>query len=122
MDPPPAPISTISITGILKGSPLPFLNLAFLSTSNSRALIAFWFSIMVILAVVPPISNDITLSNFKSSAIDVAKIAPPAGPDSTNLTGLLHALKTLVKVPPEVINKSGQLKPFCLNSVSNFFK
>ena len=56
------------------------------------------------------------------SAIDVAKIAPPAGPDSTNLTGLLHALITLVKVPPEVINKSGQLNPFFLNSVSNFFK
>ncbi len=65
----------------------------------------------MIFAVVPPISNDITLFKFISSAIEVAKIAPPAGPDSTNLTGLLHALDMFVKVPPDVIKRSGQLNP-----------
>ena len=83
---------------------------------------AFLFSIIVILAVVPPISKEITLLRSRSSAIEVASMAPPAGPDSTNLTGLLQALSILVKVPPEVISKREQLKPFSFNSLSNFFK
>ena len=99
------------MTGILTGKPLPFLNLDFLSTSNSLALIAFLSSIIVILAVVPPISKEITLFKSNSSAMTVAKIAPPAGPDSTNLTGNSHALSTLVKVPPDVISNKDALKP-----------
>ena len=54
--------------------------------------------------------------------MEVAKIAPPAGPDSTNLTGLLHALDMLVKVPPDVIKSIEQLKPEFKSFWSNFFK
>ena len=77
---------------------------------------------IVILAVVPPISKEITLLRLRSSAIDVASIAPPAGPDSTNLTGLLHALSILVNVPPEVISNKGQSNPLIFNSLSNFLR
>ena len=38
MEPPPAPISTISMTGMRSGMPLPFVKRAARSTSNSRAV------------------------------------------------------------------------------------
>src|SRR3954471_4334848 len=58
IEPPPAPISTISITGMRTGSPDPFRKRAARSTSNTREVSGWYFSIRQIFAVVPPMSKD----------------------------------------------------------------
>ena len=58
MLPPPAPISIISITGTLTGSPLPFLKRYLRSTSKCGAISGSPRSIRHALAVVPPMSNE----------------------------------------------------------------
>ena len=72
--------------------------------------------------MVPPISNEITWSKFNSLATELAKITPPAGPDSTNLTGKSEAFFTLVKLPPEVISKNEELKPERFKFVSRLLR
>ena len=56
IEPPPAPISIISITGIEIGMPEPFLKRAVRSTSNLLAVAGVKSSISAIFAVVPPMS------------------------------------------------------------------
>ena len=63
------------------------------------------------MAVVPPISKDKTLSKPYFSAIFAANTAPPAGPDSTNLTGKFAALSMEIIPPPECIKKILQSAP-----------
>ena len=56
MDPPPAPISIISMAGTEIGMPLPFLKRAVRAVSNVLAVRGEQSSIRAILAVVPPMS------------------------------------------------------------------
>ncbi len=56
MEPPPAPISIISMTGIEMGMPLPFLKRDVRSTSKVLAVAGVKSSIRQIFAVVPPMS------------------------------------------------------------------
>ena len=58
MLPPPAPISISSMTVVLRGRPLPFLNRYTLATSKSGVVIGFPPSIRQALAVVPPMSKE----------------------------------------------------------------
>jgi hypothetical protein len=43
--------------------------------------------------------------------MQAAKIAPPAGPDSTSRTGKRMAVSLVVIPPPDVISSKGQRKP-----------
>ena len=56
-------------------------------------------------------SKDSTLSRPHCRAMSAAKIAPPAGPDSTSRTGKRIAVSTVVSPPPDSIRNSGQAKP-----------
>ena len=56
IDPPPAPISIISITGMEIGMPEPFAKRVVRATSKDRAVLGAKSSIRQILAVVPPMS------------------------------------------------------------------
>ena len=56
IEPPPAPISTISMTGMEIGMPLPFLKRQVRATSKVLEVFGVCFSIKQIFAVVPPIS------------------------------------------------------------------
>ena len=47
----------------------------------------------------------------KRSAIQVDRITPPAGPDSTRRMGKRTAVSSVVRPPPEVISSTGQPKP-----------
>ena len=102
-EPPPAPISTISITGMRKGRPLPLRNRAARSTSKLREAWGFRFSIRQILAVVPPMSKESTLFSPHSAATKLARMAPPAGPLSTSRMGKRRAVSKVVSPPPEVM-------------------
>jgi hypothetical protein len=62
MEPPPAPISTMSITGMRTGKPLPLAKRAVRATSKCRDCCGVKSSISVSFAVVPPISNEIARS------------------------------------------------------------
>ena len=72
-----------------------------------------------IFAVVPPMSNDTTWSRPCWRAMQAAKIAPPAGPDSTSRTGKRIAVSAVVMPPPEVISSIGQRKPARVSSRSS---
>ena len=63
----------------------------------------------------PPISKDKTLFKLNFSAIFAANTAPPAGPDSTNLTGKFAALSIEIIPPPECIKKILQSAPTSFN-------
>ena len=107
IEPPPAPISTISMTGMRTGSPLPFLKRDWRSISKVRPLSGSPSSIRQILAVVPPMSKESTRVSPRSSAMRPARMAPPAGPDSTSRTGMATAVARLARLPPEVIRWIG---------------
>ena len=72
---------------------------------------------MQILAVVPPMSNDRMRLIPMFSAIQVDRITPPAGPDSTRRIGKRAAVSKVVRPPPEVISRIGQLKPDAMRRV-----
>ena len=55
-EPPPAPISIISMTGMEMGMPLPLVKRCVRATSKVLAVLGVWSSIRQILAVVPPMS------------------------------------------------------------------
>ena len=73
-----------------------------------------------IFAVVPPMSNDSALASPKRWATRLAKMAPPAGPDSTNRMGNRAAVSMSVKPPPEVIIRNGHPKPRAARSAANW--
>src|SRR5215468_2801054 len=52
--------------------------------------------------------------------MQAAKIAPPAGPDSTSRTGRRIAVSVVVIPPHENISSKGQRKPAHTNSYSSF--
>src|SRR5262249_45856881 len=52
--------------------------------------------------------------------MQAAKIAPPAGPDSTSRTGRRIAVAVVVIPPARVIKSKGQGKPARTNSYSSF--
>ena len=56
-------------------------------------------------------SKDSTLSRPHCRASAAARIAPPAGPDSTSRIGNLRAVSSAASPPPEVIMNSGQATP-----------
>ena len=100
MEPPPAPISIISMTGTRIGRPEPFLKRSARATSNSRATSGSPPSITHALAVVPPMSNDSRRPAPRSRATRAAASAPAAGPDSTSRIGTRLAVAG-VAMPPE---------------------
>ena len=91
IEPPPAPISIISMTGTRTGSPEPFLNRSARATSNSRATRGAPPSMTQAFAVVPPMSNDSRRESPRSRAAWAAASAPAAGPDSTRRIGSRRA-------------------------------
>ncbi len=90
------------------------------ATSKARAVCGWPLSMRQILAVVPPMSKETTWSRPFCRAMQAAKMAPPAGPDSTSRTGKRMAVSVLVMPPPEVISSIGQAKPTRLSSLSSF--
>ena len=93
IEPPPAPISTISITGMRTGRPEPFRKRAARSTSNTRAV----FGLVVLDQAdlgggAAHVEATAPCSRRARAAICAAKIAPPAGPDSTRRTGKRRAV------------------------------
>ena len=119
MEPPPAPISIISMVGTEMGIPLPFLKRAVRAVSKVLAVRGEQSSIRAILAVVPPMSNETIRSRRWVRARWAAKIAPPAGPDSISLTGKAAAASALIRPPPEWISSSGQPAPIRRSSDSS---
>jgi hypothetical protein len=111
IEPPPAPISTISTTGIFTGMPLPFMKRCARSTSKLRESIGSKSSMRQILAVVPPMSKETTRGSARSRAIAAARMAPPAGPDSMSRTGKRAAVSSVTRLPPEVIIRQGAPMP-----------
>ena len=88
IEPPPAPISTISITGMRTGRPLPLTKRCRRSTSNWRDRVAAcrrrsgrswrWCR---------PCRTTARARGRIRAAIRAARMAPPAGPDSTRRIG-----------------------------------
>ena len=103
MEPPPAPISIISVTGIRTGRPLPLMNRSARAISNAREVRGSPCSMRHTFAVVPPMSNDSAWAHPRDRATPAARIAPPLGPDSTSRTGNSSAAASVVMPPPEVI-------------------
>ena len=99
-EPPPAPISIISMQRTRTGSPEPFLKRSARATSNSRARRGSPLSITQALAVVPPMSKESSLGSPSSRAMRAAARAPAAGPDSTRRMGTRLAVAG-VATPPE---------------------
>ena len=122
IDPPPAPTSTISITGMRNGMPLPGLKRYSLATSNSRAVLGSASSSRQIFAVVPPMSNETIFSRWYSRAILLARTAPPAGPDSTMRMGYFIAVSKSERPPFESIKNRGQLIPISFNRLCMFLR
>ena len=111
IEPPPAPISIISMTGMEMGMPEPLVNRWVRATSKVLAVRGVWSSIRQILAVVPPMSYETTRSRPCRAAMSAAKMAPPAGPDSMSRTGYRAAASTTMRPPPEWMRYTGQEAP-----------
>src|SRR3974377_1913053 len=76
------------------------------ATAKGRRVCGFSSSIRQILAVVPPMSYDNTFPSRHCRAISPAKIAPPAGPDSTSRPG-----KRLAPTPALPTTRGGETPP-----------
>ena len=100
--------------------PEPLMNRSARAISNLRAVWGRKPSIRQSLAVVPPMSKESTLSLRVSRASRAARIAPPAGPDSTSRTGSREAVSRVVMPPLAVIIRIGQDSPAARNRASNF--
>ena len=74
---------------------------------EARAVCGLQSSIRQIFAVVPPMSNDSTLSRPHCRAMVAEKIAPPAGPLSTRRIGKRQAVSIVVRPPPDIIRNTG---------------
>ena len=111
IEPPPAPISTISITGRRSGSPLPGRNRYSRPTSNSRLVRGWPDSTMQSLAVVPPMSKLSARSQSRPRASSAASSAPPAGPLSINRTGKRSASDRVPSPPPDIMRNRSQPRP-----------
>src|SRR5258708_9038342 len=85
MEPPPAPISTISAVGTRIGYPA---KSRLASILYSVVILGVSFSTRDVFAVVPPTSNEITLGSPTIRPIAAAPITPATGPDSTSRIGL----------------------------------
>ena len=111
IEPPPAPISIISMTGIEIGMPEPLKK-----RSRARDLERARGARLEILdqadlcgGAAHVVADDL----LEAEALgDVGReIAPPAGPDSTSRTGNSAAVSTEIRPPPEWIRKIGQRAP-----------
>ena len=96
----------MSIAGMITGMPEPDLKRYMRSTSNKPVTVGLLSSIRQALAVVPPMSKDISRSSPRRSAKWLATRAPAAGPDSTMRTGKRLAV-SVPSTPPLLIMISG---------------
>ena len=88
IEPPPAPISTISITGMRSGRPLPFMKRSTRSTSKVRDVCGSTVVDQADLGGGAAHVEGQHLRRRRSAARCArARIAPPAGPDSTSRIG-----------------------------------
>ena len=62
-------------------------------------------------AVVPPMSKESTSPSPRVRAKCAARIAPPAGPDSTSRTGAATAVASVASPPLEVMRRNGHENP-----------
>ena len=116
MEPPPAPISIISMTADLIGKPEPRVKRLTLAASIIGAISARPFSIRQALAVVPPMSNEITSGFPASDPNSAVANPPPAGPLSNNRIGKARAVSTETKPPAECISRNSPRKPQACNA------
>ena len=77
------------------------------------------FSTMAALAVVPPMSNEITLSSPAERAMLAQAITPAAGPDSTRNAGLAAAAAADIVPPFDCMMCRGPITPVCLRRVDS---
>ena len=110
IEPPPAPISIMSITGALIGRPEPRLKRCTRAASIIEATSMRPSSTRQALAVVPPMSNEITLSCPASLPNSAVARPPPAGPDSSSRIGNLRAAAGETRPPAECISRSAPAK------------
>ena len=80
-------------------------------TANSRQRARAPDSIDAALAVVPPMSKEITSLSPSVAATARAPTAPPAGPDSTTRHGCAAAAASVVSPPFDCMSSSGAATP-----------
>ena len=98
MDPPPAPMALMSITGRRIGT---------VSSRACRVRIGFPSRIRLMSVEVPPISI-VTMSRMPASPATWAlPTTPPAGPDSTVWTGFSRAESRVIRPPEASITITG---------------
>jgi len=117
IDPPPAPISTVSTTGVRIGIPDPGLNRCTRAASIIGAIRGRPLSMRLIFAVVPPMSKATASGRPISDAIPPAKIAPAAGPDSSKRTGKRRATSGVARVPEESNRRNFPPAPCSASSI-----
>ena len=111
IDPPPAPISIISITGALIGRPEPLVKRCTRAASSRGEISARPPSIMQAFAVVPPMSKDSTSSSPAALPNSAVAMPPPAGPLSSRRIGKSRAVSKDTSPPAECISRSAPVKP-----------
>ena len=118
IDPPPAPISIMSIVAVLIGSPDPFLNRCSRPASSTGAVCARPPSMRHDFAVVPPMSNASRSRCPARAPSSPAASAPPAGPDSSSRIGKARAACTETSPPAECISRNAPENPAPRNACS----
>ena len=111
MDPPPAPISIMSITGVLIGRPEPLAKRCTRAASSTGMISKRPSSISAALAVVPPMSKEMTSLWPANRPNQAVASPPPAGPDSSSRIGNSQAVCGDIKPPAECIRRSAPAKP-----------
>ena len=120
IEPPPAPISIMSITGVLMGSPEPLVKRC-TRAASSMGMISKWpSSISAALAVVPPMSKEITSLWPARRPNQAVARPPPAGPDSSKRIGKAHAVCGDIRPPAECIRRKAPVKPRSVSSRCSF--
>jgi hypothetical protein len=107
IEPPPAPISIMSTTGVLIGMPEPRLKRCTRAASIIGATSARPPSIRQDFAVVPPMSKAIASGSPAARANSTVASAPPAGPDSSRRIGKARATSGAQSPPSDCISRSG---------------
>ena len=109
----------MSITGALIGRPEPFLKRCTRAASIIGAISARPFSIRQALAVVPPMSNEITSAWPAASPKNAVARPPPAGPLSSMRIGKSRAVSGDSRPPAECMKRSSPRKPRACSSRSS---
>ena len=105
MEPPPAPIASMSIIGTSTGSDATSVSRGFLMRSSP-----FWITEMS--ADVPPMSMVMTLPVSQAWPVQRPPMTPPAGPDRSKPTGRADEFSTVEMPPFDCMMRTSASTPF----------